>query len=132
MAKITIVGNAVVITSTLKLEEIYRVKKYRPDALTLKGGEDGKEPIFCIGVGSVGKINQYGAEFDGETHDERKLATITLLLDGFGETEDLKEFIADGIGAWVATLGKLEAQIPAVLEEIDAERAEIMANITVQ
>ena len=131
MAKITIVGNAVVVTSSLKLEDIAKVAKYRPEALILKGGEDGKEPVFRIGVGSCGTINKYGAEFDGETHDEEKLATITLLAEVYGDAPDIKEAVADTIGSWVVTLNQLEAQIPAVLQEIDTAKAEILANITV-
>ena len=42
MAKITIAGDAVVVTSALKLEDIKTIEKYRRNALVLKGGEDGK------------------------------------------------------------------------------------------
>mgnify|MGYP007102082194 CR=1 FL=1 len=81
MAKITIAGEAVIITSALKLEDIKKVQKYRPKELVLKGGEDGKE--------------------------------------------------ADKLGAAMVNLKKLEEKLPAVLAEIDAEKAEIMANITI-
>lgn len=43
MAKIKVVGNAAVITSNLTLGDIALVKAYRPEALALKGGENGKE-----------------------------------------------------------------------------------------
>lgn len=130
MAKITIAGDAVVITSAMKLEDIKTIKKYRPDALVLKGGEDGKEPIFCISVTSgTGSINQYGAEFGAETHDDNKLAVITLIC-RHGEG-DIKEAVADTIGAYVMTLNKLEETLPAALEEIAAEKEQILANITV-
>lgn len=42
MAKITIAGDAVVITSSLKLDDIKTIAKYRPKALTLMGGDDGQ------------------------------------------------------------------------------------------
>jgi len=134
MAKITIVGEAVVIVSALKLEDIQTVQKYRPEALILRGGEDGKEPIFKLGVGAHGTINKYGAEFATATHDDEKLATMTLIMevDGDATAEDIKAMVADGIGGYVATLNKLEATIPAVLEEVAAERAAILANISVQ
>lgn len=134
MAKISIVGEAVVITSALKLEDIKTVAKYRPAALTLMGGEDGKEPIFKLGVGDHGTINQYGAEFAAATHDDEKLATMTLIMQVSDDAtaDDIKELVADGIGGYVATLNKLEAAIPAVLEEIKVEREAIMASISVQ
>lgn len=130
MAKITIAGDAVVVTSELKLEDIKTIKKYRPAALVLKGGDDGKEPIFKLGVANgAGSINKYGAEFGSETHDTEKKAVMTLLCD-CGEG-DIKEVVADTIGAYVMTLNKLEATLPTVLEEIAVEKQQIMSNISV-
>lgn len=131
MAKIVIAGDAVVVTSSLKLEEIRTVEKYRPNELVLKGGEDGKEPIFAIGVtDGCGNINEVGASFGRETHDEEKLASITMCT-GAGITGDIKEWVAERIGGAIIKLNKLEEKLPAVLEEIEAENAEVMSNITV-
>lgn len=131
MAKIVIAGDAVVVTSSLKLEDIRTIAKYRPKELVLKGGEDGKEPIFAIGVtDGCGNINEVGASFGRETHDEEKLASITMCT-GAGTTGDIKEWVADRIGGAIINLNKLEEKLPAVLEEIEAEKAEVMSNITV-
>lgn len=131
MAKITIAGEAVIITSALKLEDIKKVQKYRPKELVLKGGEDGKEPIFRIAATSgSGDICAVGAEFGAESRDERKLATITMFMPGCN-ADNIKEFVADKLGAAMVNLKKLEDKLPAVLAEIDAEKAEIMANITI-
>ena len=132
MAKIVIAGEAVVITSAVKLEDYRKVAKYRPKALVLMGGEDGKEPIFRVGVtnGGAGTIGKYGAEFATATHDEQKLASITMVYTG-KECEDIKETVADEIGPAVMLLNKLEATLPDVLAEIDAEKAQILENITV-
>ena len=55
MAKIMVAGDAVVVTSDMKLEDIKLVKKYRPEALTLFEGEgEEKEPVFKIGIGDGG------------------------------------------------------------------------------
>lgn len=131
MAKITVAGEAVVITSAIKLEDYEKVAKYRPAALTLMGGEDGKEPIFRVAVCPCGKgcINQYGAEFCTATHDDRKLASITMVF--AGEGENIKDAVADEIGPALLNLNKIEETIPAVLREIDAEKAKIMESITV-
>lgn len=132
MAKITIAGEAIVVTSAVKLEDYRKVAKYRPKALTLLGGEDGKEPIFRAGVsnGGAGTIGKYGAEFATATHDEQKLASITLVYTGEAGN-DIKETVADEIGPAVMLLNKLEATLPDVLAEIDAEKAQILENITV-
>lgn len=131
MAKIVIAGDAVVVKSTLKLEDIRTIEKYRPKALVLMGGEDGKEPVFAIGTtDGCGNINQVGASFGRESHDEDKLATITMVT-GTGATGDIKEWVADRIGTAIISLNKLEEKLPAVLAEIEAEKAEVLSNISV-
>jgi len=130
MAKIVIAGDAVVVTSALKLEDIHTIEKYRPKALVLKGGEDGKEPIFAIGVtNGAGNINEVGASFGRASHDDEKFATITMVTDGV--TGDVKEWVADRIGGAIINLNKLEEKLPAVLAEIEGQKAEVMGNITV-
>lgn len=130
MAKIVIAGDAVVITSALKLEDIRKVEKYRPNALYLMGGEDGKEPIFRVGTAKKGSLSEYGIEFAAETHDDEKLASITL-VNNCACGADVKECVAEDIGPIVMNLNKVEAAIPAVLEEIAVEKAAILANISV-
>ena len=131
MARINVIAKAVVVTSTLKIDEIKMVKKYRPEALTLFEGEgDKKEPVFCIGLTrGAGEINQYGASFSENTLGDGKEAQVTMILpDGIS---DVKEYVSDAIGRAVIKLNKLEATIPGVIEEIKAEKAEIEANITI-
>ena len=130
MAKVTIAGKAIIITSALKLEELETVKKYQPKALVLLGGEDGKEPIFAVGVvrGSAGKIGNVGVEFGEETQTE-KLATMTLMAPA--DVKDMKEYVADKYGAALMNLAKLETNLPAVIGAIAAEKQLIMDNISV-
>ena len=64
MAKIVIAGDAVVVKSELKLEDIKTIEKYNAKALTLMGGDEGKEPIFALGTTTgTGSINSVGASF---------------------------------------------------------------------
>ena len=131
MAKITIAGDAVVVTSSVKLEDYQKIAKYRPEALTLLGGEDGKEPIFGVAIvkeGS-GNINQYGVEFSSSTRNDEKLACLTMVYSG--TAGDIKEAVADRIGVAILNLSKLEEKVPAVLAEIEAEKAAIIDSITV-
>ena len=130
MAKITIAGDAVVVTSTLKLEDIKTIQKYRPKELVLKGGEDGKEEIFAISaVSGNGTIGEFGASFGNESHDEAKLATITLCM--LNNVSDVKAWVADQIGGALINLNKLEEKLPAVLAEIKAEKEHVMSQIVV-
>lgn len=128
--KVTATGSAVVITSSMKKEELEYIQKYRPEALTTYGGEDGKEPIFCIRVtDGRSSINENGAQFGEATRDENKYACITMVLEN--DCEDIKSQIADQIGGALTKLAALEATLPAVVTEIKNERARIMESITV-
>ena len=130
MSKITIAGDAVVITSSMKLEDIKTIEKYRPKALVLMGGEDGKDPVFAIDTTEgTGSISEYGASFGRESHDDEKLATITMCLGT--DASDVKDWVADKIGGAIISLNKLEEQLPAVLAEIAEEKARVMESITV-
>ena len=125
MAKIIIAGQAVVVTSSLSLDDIKELKKYRPDALTLYEGEGSeKEPVFKVGLAcGAGTIGTYGVEFGGESHDEEKLATVTMVIPA--AVEDVKEYVSDAIGAAALKLSQLEEALPEVLEEIKKEREKI-------
>lgn len=130
MAKITVAGNAVVVTSAMKYDDLKTIAKYRPEAMTLMGGEDGKEPIFAVSVcKGNGEINQYGATF-GLGHDAERRATITKNFE-HAEDGDIKEIVADKIGSAIIKLEKLEAVLPDVLAEIAAEKSFVMDSITV-
>ena len=130
MARVTIAGDAVIVKSTLKLEDIRTIQKYNPKALTLMGGEDGKEPIFAIGVtNGPGNINDVGASFGSESHDDEKFAVITMVING--ATGDVKEWVADRIGGAIMKLNALEEKLPAVLAELAEQKAAVMEAITV-
>ena len=88
----------------------------------------GADFSVCAGCGR-GSINANGAEFCSATHDDEKLATITMALPCI--VEDVKKEVAELIGTAILNLNKLETGLPAVLEEIDAQTAEILDNITV-
>ena len=132
-ATIAVVGEAVVITSNLLLDDIKAVAKYRPEKLRLKGGADGTEVVFVVGVASNarGSLNSVGAEFGNIPQDDTGYATITIdrpRVDGMGT----KEAVAERIGTAIIDINKMEAILPAVIEEITAEKNAIMANISVQ
>lgn len=126
MATIKVIGDAVVIASALKTEELETIQKYNPDALTLKGGEDGKEPIFMVKTG-IGSINKYGISFSG-TDRVSKNAILTMVTN-LPADEDIKEVIADKYGSALMKLNELEESLPAVIEEIKANKAAVISSI---
>ena len=130
MAKINVTGEAVVITSAAKLSDLKNIAKYRPEALKLMGGKDGKELLFTVGVDekSSGGINSNGAIFGRASRGEG-FAEITKLMPGI--EGDVKEAIVEEMGGALLKLNALEAQLPAVVNEIAADKAKVMEAITV-
>ena len=126
MAKITVTGNAIVLTSSIKYADIEVAKKYRPGALKLTD-KDGKE-LFAIDVGYKPQANEFGVVFNGKTHDEAGYATHTMLFDTCDDG-DLKGKIADIYGEALIGLGKIEAEFGARVEEINKEREAVLAQI---
>lgn len=134
MANVTIAGDAAVIKSSMKFEELKTIAKYRAKALTLMGGEDGKEEIFRVDVGCPGEsgnINKYGAVFNGESLDGQGYATLTMSILGRPTDKDVKDYIADALGEALINLNALEAKLPAVLGEIAAQKEQVLANVSV-
>lgn len=125
MAKLTIAGDAIIITSSRTLEEIRTLEKYKPEALVLKN-EDG-EVFFKVGTG-VGNINKYGVSFGDVSRTGDGTATLTMILDN---VDDAVKFASDNFGVALINLNKVEAGIADALEEVSAQQAEILANITI-
>lgn len=128
MSKIKIAGNAVVVESALKLEDIKAVKKYRPNALLLMEGKEGyEEPVFAIDVtGGMGNINCNGAEFAGATESGNAVLTIAVC----GPIPDVKKYVTDNLTGAIMNLNKLETQVTKVLEQIAADKKAVEESIT--
>lgn len=132
MAKITIAGEAIVITSSKSLDALKLLEEQRPNILrVVKKDEDGNtEEEFTVATTSgKGSISQYGATFASATHDAEKLATITV--DVPAGVTDVKEYAAKVYGKAITMLNKIEAGVDSALEDVAREKAAVMAAITV-
>lgn len=130
MARIVVVNNAVIVTSSLSLGDIKVVQKYRPEALTAY--DENGEPTFAIAAtNGAGRITKYGVEFGEATRDEAKLATLTIILEGATEVEDVRSAVAEAIGTPVMKLNKIEAVLAPIIAEVKAERKAIEDSIQI-
>lgn len=129
MAKTKIFGDSVVITSSIKLADLKNVAKYAPKALTLMGGEDGKEPIFCVNAGKTGTgaLNAFGATFAPATRDHEGFATITMMIPA--AVAKAKEWVVEEFGGALMHLAEVEKQLPAVIEKIAADKKSVEDSI---
>lgn len=116
-AKVTVIGNAVVITSSLLFEDIKLLEKYSPSSLKITNDEDEEVFVVCHGKGSMSK---YGICFDKPSRDDEGFATVTgIIPEG---VEDVKKYIADMLGVALFNLEEIEeraaADLPSVLGKI--------------
>jgi len=125
MADVKIAGNAVILTSTVTLEQIKRIEKHRPETLEIKNAKD--EVIFRVGTGS-NCFNSHGASFNAATLDNRELAFISLQIPA-GVT-DAKRYFAETYGQPHLHLKAVESRLAAVLTAVESEIAEIMNDVT--
>lgn len=129
MANVYIKGDAAIITSTVSLENLKNVTKYAPKALTLMGGDDGKEPVFCVAVGKSGPgaINAYGATFAPSTRDHEGKATITMMVPA--SVDKAKDWVVNELGGALMSLKAIEEKLPAVIEKIAADKKAVEDSI---
>lgn len=120
--KVTVNGNALVLTSDIKAKEIELLKKVNPSALKLKD-EDGND-IFAIGLSANGGINKNGVSFDGKTRDEDELATVTVNVPA--GTKDVEQWVSDTVLPVWDNLTKISEQITAAGEKYGADKAALL------
>lgn len=122
MAKIKKVGQALVLTSAIKAEEFDKVKKFKPEALELKT-EKG-EVTFKVML-DEGEISRYGVSFDSVDREGYAQLTIMTYVES-------KEDILDCYATILANINKVEAQVAAALDEVNALFASVEGSIEVE
>lgn len=117
-ATIRIVGNALVLTSKLKLNEIKTIEKYIPKALTIKEYSGDEEiEIFKLATGKVADISNYGIVFNSANKDG--FAQITTLIPT--EVENKLEYAKDKLFPIIHKLRFVETNVEEILKELNKE-----------
>jgi hypothetical protein len=127
MAKVQILGSAAVVTSTVKAEDLDKLRKFKPASLKLIDKET-KDELFAIGFGCSPSFTNHGVVFTGR--NEENAAQVTLQLPEYLHTvEDKKKYVSDTYGYALLSLNKLESQIADTLEVVADDFATIDASI---
>lgn len=120
--RIKIAGNAIVLTSKLKLDTIKKLEKYIPNALVLVSTEDNEErEIFRVATGKTGSISKYGVSF--ATADKDGFATITTNIPE--DVTDKKVYVKDNFATILLMLKDIEAVAETTLAEFEADYAKL-------
>ena len=125
-ARCTVLGNAAVIQTELKVEDLKLIDKYYHDALTLYEYDDDEVvPVFRVEAGEIGTINKFGATIP-------KDSKITVALpEGVMSDEEKKEYIIEAYGSALKNLKKYEESIAETLNEARAAKAIVEEMINV-
>lgn len=124
-------GEACVLKSAMKLDDIKLAKKYDKSALVLTEKVDGaKEEIFRVDIAAKGpgSASMYGVEF-APNADKDGYAQVTVMMPA--NHGDVSDWIEDNMGAAIKHLSTLEANFAAALENIAADRKTVRDAITV-
>jgi hypothetical protein len=128
MAKIKVIGNAAVVTSSVKVADLQKLGKFKPASLKLIDKET-KDELFAIGIGSA-SLNKFGASFP--VADKDGFAEMTLVIPESVKADAKKAYVEDTYGYALLNLNKVEAQIADTLEVVAGDFAAISENIEVQ
>jgi hypothetical protein len=119
---IRIVGNAIVLTSNLKLDTIKKMEKYNNNALCLvEVDKDEEREIFRIATGATCSISKYGITFAEANKDGYATATV-LFPNGI---TDKKTFVKDEMGQTIFMLKQLEKIVENACENLELAYAEL-------
>lgn len=125
MAKIKVMGNALVLTSDLKTEVIKDVKNYNEKACTLFN--ENKEPVFALETGDHPSCSNYGVCMDS-TNSEGK-AYITIV--GLDRKSETKDSIIKRFAPVLVKLNAVEKQIEDIKDQVDEQIEHITESIEI-
>lgn len=126
--------NNLFITSEYDIETLKKVKKFRPEAMTLYKGEGKeKEPVCAIMISKTASANQNGVCFAKDSVTAPKVATMAMELPTDLSTADkINEWVRDQLGLAIVNCTKIEEQIATALTEIANDEALMNAAITIE
>ena len=128
MANVKIVGNAIVLTSELKAEELNTVKKFTKDGLKLKD-EKGNEIFSIAYTPGRSAISDYGVNY-GEMNAEG-YAQASFVLDETIKAEDRMATVLDNYAIAIGNLKTLETYIRETSVNINKTVEEIKDSIEI-
>ena len=133
MAKFVVTGAACTLTSAVKLEDLKKVLRFRPEIGTLKD-EEGN-PVFVVAVEvdpeGIGNIGEFGIEFAPVANPAGFAFANFLLPNDVVSDPEMKTLIAEQFGGVIDNLVQIEEKIPVALAEINAKIQALAETITV-
>lgn len=127
MAKLSIMGDTVQITTDLTKEVINRVKDYAPDALKLFDEEDNE--VFGVDIGHA-NYSKYGICFCSEDAEGKMFMTTNNPVLDHSDAEKEREEVVRVFAPVLSKLQLVEANINAAKASIDEMEASVQEAVT--
>lgn len=127
MAKLSIMGDTVQITTDLTKEMVKRVKDYAPEALKLFDTE-GNE-LFGIEIGDA-SVSKYGICFCSETAEGNLFMTTNNPVCDHSDPEKERETVVRHFAPMISKLQMVEDHVNAVKAELDSVEAAVQESVT--
>lgn len=128
MIKLSIVGQAFVISTDIKLSDLDKAQKFAPKALVLR--DEDKEPLFAVSKGKTASLNAVGATF--ATKDPDGNAQITLPIPTEVCPDSREKWAKDNYGLALDMLDKTLSQVAAGLATVDGTIGRVFAEMEVK
>ena len=103
MANIKVIGDAMIVTSAIKMEDIKLLQRLDPDSLVARDKDD--EPVYAVFTGDSGFMENTGIRFTGA--DSNGFATVTILLPPASQAQR-EEFIKENYAMAITALQAME------------------------
>lgn len=121
MANIKVIGDAMVVTSAIKMEDIKLLQRLDADSLVARDKND--EPVYAVFTGDSGFMGGTGIRFTGA--DNNGFATVTILLPPATQAQR-EEFIKENYAMAITALQTMEELLAEYLVDFKAKYNEAM------
>lgn len=126
---VTVNYNVVTFESSLTVDQLYAVKRYKPEALVLK---QDKEPIFALEFNPCnGSVNGNGIVLDCMAATKKAFTSIQLCGIAGEPIDEKRAEITERFGVILAHANKVEEQCRAALEEVNATLESVADSIII-
>lgn len=110
-----LVQDSIIFRSAITYDELLKIKRFIPEALTLHKDENGKKgaAIFAFGYGDVGSVTENGIIFNSTTDDGNLVVTVNKIegTDEHMSSDDKYKVIAEQYANVILRAQALEEQI---------------------
>lgn len=127
MAKLTIMGDTIQLTSDLTKEEVRRVENYAPDALKLFDNE-GNE-MFGIGIGDA-SYSKYGVCFCSETAEGKIFMTTNNPVTDHSDADEERKAIVRYFAPILSKLQAVEDNVANAKNALDEIEEDVEASVS--